>query len=142
MTSIGTAESATVRSVRRVPVTMIVALSSTASTPASCAAAGTAQPVVASAVVTARMERGCEVRMVSSLFLRSGPTLRSALGSAKATPIRPAALELLHFGGGCGNRATGATLVDGIMLRGPERSEEHTSELQSLMRISYAVFCL
>src|SRR3546814_4093898 len=25
---------------------------------------------------------------------------------------------------------------------GPWRSEEHTSELQSLMRISYAVFCL
>src|SRR3546814_5920579 len=24
----------------------------------------------------------------------------------------------------------------------PERSEEHTSELQSIMRISYAVFCL
>src|SRR3546814_10842650 len=27
-------------------------------------------------------------------------------------------------------------------LRGKNRSEEHTSELQSLMRISYAVFCL
>src|SRR3546814_1547301 len=27
-------------------------------------------------------------------------------------------------------------------LLGNERSEEHTSELQSLMRISYAVFCL
>src|SRR3546814_2111900 len=27
-------------------------------------------------------------------------------------------------------------------LRQLERSEEHTSELQSLMRISYAVFCL
>src|SRR3546814_1584514 len=26
--------------------------------------------------------------------------------------------------------------------RAPVRSEEHTSELQSLMRISYAVFCL
>src|SRR3546814_10793630 len=26
--------------------------------------------------------------------------------------------------------------------RGEARSEEHTSELQSLMRISYAVFCL
>src|SRR3546814_2347594 len=25
---------------------------------------------------------------------------------------------------------------------GPDRSEEHTSDLQSLMRISYAVFCL
>src|SRR3546814_1868411 len=30
-------------------------------------------------------------------------------------------------------------LIDGIELT---RSEEHTSELQSLMRISYAVFCL
>src|SRR3546814_952702 len=29
-----------------------------------------------------------------------------------------------------------------IANRGPSRSEEHTSELQSLMRISYAVFCL
>src|SRR3546814_2404643 len=28
------------------------------------------------------------------------------------------------------------------MQAGDERSEEHTSELQSLMRISYAVFCL
>src|SRR3546814_1003859 len=28
------------------------------------------------------------------------------------------------------------------MLLAGERSEEHTSELQSLMRISYAVFCL
>src|SRR3546814_9956105 len=27
-------------------------------------------------------------------------------------------------------------------IRQHERSEEHTSELQSLMRISYAVFCL
>src|SRR3546814_8585682 len=27
-------------------------------------------------------------------------------------------------------------------LRAVDRSEEHTSELQSLMRISYAVFCL
>src|SRR3546814_4122413 len=27
-------------------------------------------------------------------------------------------------------------------LNQPSRSEEHTSELQSLMRISYAVFCL
>src|SRR3546814_2115759 len=30
---------------------------------------------------------------------------------------------------------------EGEVLR-PVRSEEHTSELQSLMRISYAVFCL
>src|SRR3546814_10464451 len=30
----------------------------------------------------------------------------------------------------------------GIYLKNTFRSEEHTSELQSLMRISYAVFCL
>src|SRR3546814_6585197 len=30
----------------------------------------------------------------------------------------------------------------GDRLQHPHRSEEHTSELQSLMRISYAVFCL
>src|SRR3546814_3533616 len=30
----------------------------------------------------------------------------------------------------------------GGLLMGAIRSEEHTSELQSLMRISYAVFCL
>src|SRR3546814_994469 len=31
---------------------------------------------------------------------------------------------------------------DPVDRLGPARSEEHTSELQSLMRISYAVFCL
>src|SRR3546814_10520489 len=30
----------------------------------------------------------------------------------------------------------------GVAPIGDERSEEHTSELQSLMRLSYAVFCL
>src|SRR3546814_7504875 len=32
--------------------------------------------------------------------------------------------------------------LSGADLVGCDRSEEHTSELQSLMRISYAVFCL
>src|SRR3546814_6285099 len=32
--------------------------------------------------------------------------------------------------------------LDDTPLGGAVRSEEHTSELQSLMRISYAVFCL
>src|SRR3546814_4304216 len=42
------------------------------------------------------------------------------------------------------------TTADGVVILGTlldrhpvlQRSEEHTSELQSLMRISYAVFCL
>src|SRR3546814_6785391 len=36
---------------------------------------------------------------------------------------------------------TGATAIQAVPYLG-KRSEEHTSELQSLMRISYAVFCL
>src|SRR3546814_9951895 len=43
-------------------------------------------------------------------------------------------------------RRTGTVLHDGgnrgRHFRAGGRSEEHTSELQSLMRISYAVFCL
>src|SRR3546814_4711160 len=35
-----------------------------------------------------------------------------------------------------------AQLFDQALDCTPARSEEHTSELQSLMRISYAVFCL
>src|SRR3546814_8538969 len=55
--------------------------------------------------------------------------------------------------GGIGRIAIGAHIggfVAGLLLTRPlihlrfrqRRSEEHTSELQSLMRISYAVFCL
>src|SRR3546814_6622039 len=85
------------------------------------------------------------------LAIRPGETLRSAAGCACGGPacdgyFRPAA---------------GPTGEPIAMVRGPvtrhrvlerssaiqsapraARSEEHTSELQSLMRISYAVFCL
>src|SRR3546814_18583395 len=39
-------------------------------------------------------------------------------------------------------RTRGYAVVGNYAERGALRSEEHTSELQSLMRISYAVFCL
>src|SRR3546814_9220232 len=38
--------------------------------------------------------------------------------------------------------ASAAAIGEGADRRHGPRSEEHTSELQSLMRISYAVFCL
>src|SRR3546814_10584169 len=42
-----------------------------------------------------------------------------------------------------GRRVAVVLYVLALGLAGlPARSEEHTSELQSLMRISYAVFCL
>src|SRR3546814_9254093 len=45
-----------------------------------------------------------------------------------------------RFGGECDGRA--AQPGEQHASRARIRSEEHTSELQSLMRISYAVFCL
>src|SRR3546814_4464240 len=41
-----------------------------------------------------------------------------------------------------GHRARAAARALGEDAQATARSEEHTSELQSLMRISYAVFCL
>src|SRR3546814_9691562 len=50
--------------------------------------------------------------------------------------------RILALRGGCRRRVEGQRQ---ILHRAPQasaKSEEHTSELQSLMRISYAVFCL
>src|SRR3546814_7837205 len=65
-----------------------------------------------------------------------------AAGSALGAPARRRARAIRPV-------ATGSRCVDRRRLGGPIdrgrgdlRSEEHTSELQSLMRISYAVFCL
>src|SRR3546814_1557326 len=44
--------------------------------------------------------------------------------------------------GGCGEWRRGDQDVGVDISEANDRSEEHTSELQSLMRISYAVFCL
>src|SRR3546814_7906242 len=55
--------------------------------------------------------------------------------------IHDLGLELL---GDCmlGFETAGVTLLAALIGTVVLRSEEHTSELQSLMRISYAVFCL
>src|SRR3546814_8390538 len=45
-------------------------------------------------------------------------------------------------GGAVGPQPVGARCLECRLGRSAARSEEHTSELQSLMRISYAVFCL
>src|SRR3546814_10581520 len=43
---------------------------------------------------------------------------------------------------GCGSNDTATAIRHMRHAQAAGRSEEHTSELQSLMRISYAVFCL
>src|SRR3546814_5462695 len=54
------------------------------------------------------------------------------------------AQAVTSFGDGDIDLPVGAPdrLDNAVYMVGPVRSEEHTSELQSLMRISYAVFCL
>src|SRR3546814_4721721 len=61
----------------------------------------------------------------------------------------PARLGFGRSAAGGGGSATSKTLMasPSVLRKGiaswlKSRSEEHTSELQSLMRISYAVFCL
>src|SRR3546814_2561063 len=53
-----------------------------------------------------------------------------------------AALEAARTAEGAAAWARVQHLARAAVDEGPWRSEEHTSELQSLMRISYAVFCL
>src|SRR3546814_7114967 len=57
---------------------------------------------------------------------------RHARPAVRPPSARPVELDALR----------GAGLLRSLHRDGARRSEEHTSELQSLMRISYAVFCL
>src|SRR3546814_9814496 len=70
-------------------------------------------------------------------------------GRERRRPLRRASRSYLSLGNGVVHLLRSDVLrrfLRRIVLRaqpvGAMRSEEHTSELQSLMRISYAVFCL
>src|SRR3546814_8827500 len=75
--------------------------------------------------------------MAGLLFARAGLRVTviekhgDFLRDFRGDTVHPSTLELFHELG----------LLHRLLKR-PHRSEEHTSELQSLMRISYAVFCL
>src|SRR3546814_6339468 len=64
---------------------------------------------------------------------RRGMAIDRKAGACKGCASERA---LIHAGSRIGK--AGAVTADHLIIR----SEEHTSELQSLMRISYAVFCL
>src|SRR3546814_1351768 len=61
-----------------------------------------------------------------------------AFDDARATGGLRQALDIA----GSGDCTARVTVCAREFERAAQRSEEHTSELQSLMRISYAVFCL
>src|SRR3546814_7653993 len=78
--------------------------------------------------------RRIAIGIVKSLYIATKPG-RDAKASDKPVQVHLYA-RLVAIGKAVDDaRAVGLHLQDG-------RSEEHTSELQSLMRISYAVFCL
>src|SRR3546814_7517890 len=73
----------------------------------------------------------------TTLFRSAGAT------PAAAPPPRPCVAPRSAGGPGAGRPAPGAASASpGSASGAAVRSEAHTSELQSLMRISYAVFCL
>src|SRR3546814_6258904 len=80
----------------------------------------------------------------SANTIRSGRVCREALQSAFVSgPAIFPFHDLFRRAwqrDGCRTHSCLAAIAQGPCPRG--RSEEHTSELQSLMRISYAVFCL
>src|SRR3546814_10324449 len=69
-------------------------------------------------------------RLGIDLEMRFGPGMDIARGQRMRDPPRLAQQQTAGLAGESGARF------------GQHRSEEHTSELQYLMRISYAVFCL
>src|SRR3546814_3191123 len=83
---------------------------------------------VANAITTARAQH--PFRNVADLCLRANLDEKARRALAEAGALRSLA----------GHRNDARRQVAGIARQ--RRSEEHTSELQSLMRISYAVFCL
>src|SRR3546814_4067291 len=68
-------------------------------------------------------------------------TLHSSLqvGPSNRLTLHQDILAAIEIGQPAAARAASLALLSAVAH---DRSEEHTSELQSLMRISYAVFCL
>src|SRR3546814_3344137 len=73
--------------------------------------------------------RGHHAMQTSAALGRIKPSPTLAITS-KVLELKRAGVDVIGLGAGEPDFDT------------PDRSEEHTSELQSLMRISYAVFCL
>src|SRR3546814_2692326 len=84
--------------------------------------------------------------LIGARLLRQRAQRAEQLRFAGDDVVRRARLDLRdrqHRGIGDGHLARDEGLERGDDLaRDGDRSEEHTSELQSLMRISYAVLCL
>src|SRR3546814_3145950 len=78
----------------------------------------------------------------TTLFRSAGTIIRTRHHDADRRALRTGNEGLAAVDDPVVAIAAAAGLHHGGVRAGAARSEEHTSELQSLMRISYAVFCL
>src|SRR3546814_1867650 len=91
------------------------------------------------AIAKAARERGFPAVAVAD---RNGLYGVMAFGEAcKAAGVQPIVGAFLSIARPGQRLANGAPMIDWLALYA-QRSEEHTSDIQSLMRRSYAVFCL
>src|SRR3546814_5312060 len=97
----------------------------------SCAALGSSTPVPGT--IRPSPNRPFMVKLQATAELQRSATTKPAV---KGLEIAGTAVAAFSAAGACWRRLTPVIRVSTC------RSEEHTSELQSLMRISYAVFCL
>src|SRR3546814_1282783 len=93
----------------------------------------------------ARLGIGEAFRRLLGIGTAAAAIKRTGIGAALHRPC--SAQTRARIGDGCGRgrtRRRGFGRLGFALIRNSPagRSEEHTSELQSLMRISYAVFCL
>src|SRR3546814_7184534 len=72
-----------------------------------------------------------------------GAAIRGVRGDIQSGAYRGAARpDSVRSGSGARHPSRGRLRLRGVPSTNGGRSEEHTSELQSLMRTSYTVFCL
>src|SRR3546814_1938647 len=88
---------------------------------------------------------GCAERITDELTARGITVLEGSSVAIEAGGTTLGIAGAKGFGGGFAGACAsdfGEPEMKAFVRHTKDRSEEHTSELQSLMRISYAVFCL
>src|SRR3546814_8288650 len=86
---------------------------------------------------TMRTSQSLSILAITTALATTGWAIPAAAQDEGASAIDDSATIIVT-----GTRRTDRTVADSAVPIDVIRSEEHTSELQSLMRISYAVFCL
>src|SRR3546814_10691654 len=104
-----------------------------------------AAAAMAGAVPEARAFPEREIEVIVNYGAGGGTDLSTRVLADAAAKILGQPLRIVNRAGGSGT--VGPTFVatakpDGYTSGGARRTEEHTSERQSLMRISYAAFCM